>query len=327
MNLKLYKNDILEESRKYGGRSPLMECLIMIGVFFLVEAATLLVSLPLTAAGFLFADQIREYGQVHGQQVLTQLIVNINMGLSLLLQIIPIGVLLLYCKKVQKRKAWTLGFKKENWLKEYGIGMLVGFAMMSVVYLIALAVGSVTIRVNDQLLTLQNMGFFLLYFLGFLVQGMSEEVICRGYFMISLARKKNQLWMAAIVNSVFFAALHLLNNGITPLAFVNLTLFGLFASLYFIKRGNLWGLGAVHSLWNFTQGNVWGISVSGIGSGPSVFVSQNQEAMTLFNGGTFGLEAGIATTIVLAIGIVVLLKLPQKDVVKDPLPQEVPAEA
>lgn len=57
---------------------------------------------------------------------------------------------------------------------------------------------------------------------------------------------------AVIANSVIFAALHLLNPGVAPLAIVNLILFGIFASCYFIRRGNIWGIGALHSVWNLT---------------------------------------------------------------------------
>ena len=55
------------------------------------------------------------------------------------------------------------------------------------------------------------------------------------------------------------------------LAFINLTLFGVFASLYFIKRGSIWGIGAFHSIWNLVQGNFWGLSVSGGATECSVF--------------------------------------------------------
>ena len=69
-----------------------------------------------------------------------------------------------------------------------------------------------------------SVGYFVLFLLGFLIQGMAEEVLCRGYFMVSLARRYS-LIVAIVTNAVVFAALHLLNSGITVLAFVNLVMF------------------------------------------------------------------------------------------------------
>jgi membrane protease YdiL (CAAX protease family) len=146
---------------------------------------------------------------------------------------------------------------------------------------------------------------------------MSEEVLCRSYFLVSLARKKGYIWMAVIVNALAFAALHLGNAGIAPLAFVNLILFGIFASVYFVKRGNIWGIAAIHSIWNFAQGNIFGILVSGNDFGTTIFESEINTSMTLVNGGDFGLEGGILVTIILVVGTVVMLMTKQKDVAEE----------
>ena len=77
--------------------------------------------------------------------------------------------------------------------------------------------------------------------------------------------------------------MHLANSGITVLAFLNLTLFGVFASVYFIKRGNIWGIGALHSIWNFVQGNFYGIRVSGIETSCTVLESVTAEGRELIH--------------------------------------------
>ena len=146
---------------------------------------------------------------------------------------------------------------------------------------------------------------------GFMIQGMAEEVLCRGYLMCSVARRY-PLWVGILANSVVFAALHLLNSGISALAFVNLVLSGIFASLYFVRRGNIWGIGAFHAVWNFVQGNFDGIQVSGTGKMTSVFASSFTEGRELINGGAFGLEGGLAVSVVLAVGIVLLYLEPWK---------------
>lgn len=211
----------------------------------------------------------------------------------------------------------TLGFKKSGMWKEYGIGLVVGFVMMAVIVLVGMVTGSMTLTFNPEAATGAGIGMLVLLFFGFVLQGMSEEVLCRGYFLVSLARKKGYMWMAVIVNAVAFAALHLGNAGIAPLAFVNLILFGIFASVYFVKRGNIWGIAAIHSIWNFAQGNIFGVLVSGNDFGTTIFKSEINESMTLINGGDFGLEGGILVTIVMIVGTLMMLITKQNDVAEE----------
>ncbi len=218
-------------------------------------------------------------------------------------------VVILFCRLIQKRKPDTLGFIKSGMGKEYLIGLVVGFVMFSSAVLICVAAGAIKIEGFSETFSI---GMFILFLLGFMLQGMAEEVICRGYVMVSIARRYS-MWTAVISNAVIFAALHLLNNGISVPAFINLVLFGVFASLYFVKKGNIWGVAAVHSVWNLVQGNFWGLRVSGMVTECSVLRSTMVEGRELLNGGAFGPEGGLGVSVVLIVGICVLLRK-KKDV-------------
>lgn len=208
----------------------------------------------------------------------------------------------LFCKFIQKRKMRTLGFVKKNMVKEYLVGMLAGFLVFSVIVLLGVISGGLTITgISPEF----SIGLFLLYLLGYMVQGMGEEVLCRGYLLVSIGRRY-PVYLAVILNSVFFAALHLLNSGISVLAFINLSLFGVFASVYFIRSGNIWGIGAFHSVWNLVQGNFYGIRVSGMGLSNSFLTSVPTEGKDILSGGDFGMEGSIFTTLVLVAGIIFL---------------------
>lgn len=213
-------------------------------------------------------------------------------------------ITMLFCKLIQKRKMNTLGFTKEGAGREYLIGLGVGFVMFSSAVLICVLTGAIKI---DGFSETFGVGMFLLFLLGYMLQGMSEEVLCRGYVMVSIGRRYS-MWVAVISNAVIFAALHLLNSGISVLAFINLVLFGVFASLYFLKRGNIWGIAALHSVWNLVQGNFWGLRVSGIVTECSVLRSAMVDGKEIFNGGAFGPEGGLGVSVVLLIGICVLLR-------------------
>ena len=210
---------------------------------------------------------------------------------------------MIYCRAFEKRKLSTMGFRKRNALSEYLAGALVGTVIFSLAVGICLVTGALKFDgINPDI----SWGFIGLYFLGFLIQGMSEEVILRGYFMVSLQRRI-PVSAAIAVSSVMFACLHLSNPGISVLAFINLVLFGVFAGVYMLKRGNIWGVCAIHSLWNFVQGNFYGINVSGMSEMTSIFKMTSVESKTILNGGEFGLEGGLGVTVVCVLGILVML--------------------
>ncbi len=297
MNWKLKKSDMVQEAAQTGGKNVILEILMFVGVFI---GVSIIQYIPTLVAGFMLYVTYDQLMMVHlfGTVIMTLMT-------------------MLFCKVIQKRKMRTLGFKKPGMWKEYGIGLVVGFVMMAVIVLVGVVTGSMTLTFNPEAATGAGIGMLVLLFFGFVLQGMSEEVLCRGYFLVSLARKKGYMWMAVIVNAVAFAALHLGNAGIAPLAFVNLILFGIFASVYFVKRGNIWGIAAIHSIWNFAQGNIFGVLVSGNDFGTTIFKSEINESMTLINGGDFGLEGGILVTIVMIVGTLMMLITKQRDVAEE----------
>lgn len=215
---------------------------------------------------------------------------------------VMILIVALFCKIAQKRGLAGLGFVKEGAWASYAKGALLGFAIFSAAMTICVMTGSVRLsaaRPSASPLLL------LLFAAGYMVQGMAEEVLCRGYFMVSLGRRYS-MEAAVLVSAVAFGALHALNPGVAPMAIFNIILFGIFASLCFIRTENIWLAGALHSAWNFSQGNIYGIKVSGLSTDCSLFSAAMTEGKDLVHGGAFGLEGGLAVTIALAAGIAFL---------------------
>ena len=209
-----------------------------------------------------------------------------------------IAAVIIYCRLIEKRKLRTLGLVKKGAVGEYFVGYLVGIVLICVIIGLCLVTGALEFNGLSQNIAV---GTLALFFVGYLIQGMSEELLCRGYLMVSVARRYS-LPVAIITNSLVFAALHLANPGISVIAMVNLVLFGVLASIYMIKRGSIWGVGAMHSAWNFVLGNVFGIEVSGTIPSQSIFsVTITQKGL---GGGAFGLEEGFGTTIIMFIAII-----------------------
>ncbi|MBQ9140930.1 MAG: CPBP family intramembrane metalloprotease [Lachnospiraceae bacterium] len=322
MNFKFKKPDMVEEAAKTGGKNIFVEILMFLGVFLvaviLQNIFFMLAELPLLSKNTAFQEAISAGDLVTATEIEMEVITSEPMMIvQLFVTAAMILITCLFCKLIQKRKMRTLGYKKPNMWKEYGIGLLVGLGMMTAIVLVGVITGSMSLEFNSEAFTGAGLGTLGLIFVGFLLQGMSEEVLCRGYFLVSLARKKGNVWLGIIVSSLAFGALHLGNAGIAPLAFVNLVLFGIFAGVYFIQRGNIWGIAAIHSIWNFAQGNIFGVLVSGNDFGTTVFTSNINENLTIINGGDFGLEGGILTTIVMVAGIVIMLQTKQRDVAEE----------
>ncbi len=304
---------VYEAKNAQKGLNWALELLIFLALHIVITIAQLIIMFPAQII-LLFTNKAYLTALKTGNMALAEIgiqeVTNSNALTIVMLfaTTMTIVVTLLFCKLIQKRKMSSVGFVKKGFLKEYIIGLLVGFVIFSAAVLLCIVTGSLNIT---GLSSTFSVGIFLLFGLGYMIQGMSEEVLCRGYMMISIARRY-PLWLAVLLNSLFFSALHLGNSGISVLALVNLTLFGVFASVYFIKRGNIWGIGAIHSIWNFAQGHFYGIKVSGIETSCSVLGSVPTEGRSLINGGAFGLEGGLAVTVVLVLGTVILLLIPAK---------------
>jgi Predicted metal-dependent membrane protease len=223
--------------------------------------------------------------------------------------VVPIILLPLYVRFVEKRSLRTMGFVKEHAVTDYLLGMVIAFAMFSACVGICAATGAMTFGgyvLNGQYLSLA------LLFLGFLVQGASEETVCRGFMMTSFG-SKGGAFAGMLFNSLVFGCLHLFNSGITALSFVNLILFGVFMSFLVLKLNSIWMACAIHSVWNFVQGNFFGILVSGGSFGASVFRFDSVGGKELLNGGDFGMEGGLATTVILTVSIMIVLLIKPRE--------------
>jgi hypothetical protein len=212
---------------------------------------------------------------------------------------------IIYCRFIEKRPLSSMGIRRGKIIPHYLTGLVVGALMMSVIVLAGTITGVFSLTLIDDF----NTGVILLYLAGFLVQGMSEEFIFRGYLMNTIGGTHSPV-LGIIISSVGFSLAHLLNEGISVLALINLALFGAFAGIYIICFNDIWGACAIHSIWNFTQGNIYGISVSGTGETDSILRTTAISNSAFLTGGGFGIEGSIFTTVVLVVGIVlVLLKI------------------
>lgn len=292
------------------GNAAVIEVLIACLVFLVSGIAMGVIQLPAFMV-YLFSDE--EYMQLimSGDSVSMTKAMEKALHLpdwltivSLFSEIMMIIVVILYCRLIEKRKISTMGFCKESILRQYLLGAVCAVLIFSGAYVICTLSGSIHF---EGLAENRVPAYIVAYLLGYMLQGMAEEVLCRGYLFVSLSRRYSVMY-SAVVSSVFFALLHGMNAGLTLLALINLFLYAMFAAFLFVKCENIWIVGAFHSFWNFVQGNLYGIQVSGINLQNSIFTSSVNKEMSFINGGSFGMEGGLAVSIVLLIAIMLILR-------------------
>jgi len=148
---------------------------------------------------------------------------------------------------------------------------------------------------------------FFLYLLLMILVGMAEELMCRGFVLGRMLNVGMHPVMALFLSSLFFAALHLGNDGVTVLSIVNITLAGMLLGVTYLYTHNLAFPIALHTFWNFIQGAVCGYKVSGTDMGHSVLnISLSDDV--LMSGGEFGFEGSLVCTVLEVIFIVILLR-------------------
>ncbi|MCI0768290.1 type II CAAX endopeptidase family protein [Bacillus sp. TL12] len=209
----------------------------------------------------------------------------------------------LWIRFVEKRPFSSIGFWKEQFLRKYLRGALVGFIFISIPVLLLVITGFVQLQIQH-ITTTVILGI-LGSLVAFLVQGATEEIVVRGW-LFPVISVRSRIWVGVVVTSFLFGFLHLLNPGITILSISNIILVGVFAAFYVLKENSLWGICAWHSIWNWAQYNVYGFAVSGmtIYSTP-LFKSTTRGPETL-HGGAFGIEGSVITTFLLTVASVVL---------------------
>ena len=249
------------------------------------------------------------HGDVPGGEasLLSQFVMNL---FSLFGFAIFILVTLLYCRIIEKRSAKEIFGKNPL---DYLTGSLIAVTLLAVIVSFCLVTGSMTF---EGLGTNIQLPMLLLLLVGYMLQSAAEEVMCRGFLMGAL-KGKVPTWLAVLVSSTAFAFPHLpsimeMESKYIVVAILNLYLVAILFSLLVLRRGNLWIACGLHFAWNYVLGGIMGLTVSGgDGAAFGLFLFKVEKG-TLLNGGAYGIEASVITTVVLGMVLAVMLLLMHK---------------
>lgn len=195
----------------------------------------------------------------------------------------------------RKNKLSTLSWVRMSHLIP---GILLGIVLMGISFLIIWVTGGVDILATS--FTSDLVRSLLLQFGIFFLVACGEELFFRGFVYEHLKTNRTPL-RAALISSVFFTIFHMGNPGIftTPFTLINIFVIGMiFIYLKEISK-SLWLPIGVHLAWNFSQGGIFGFHVSGEHT-DSVLRTEST-GPSIFNGGDFGAEGSLLTTVVVLL--------------------------
>ncbi len=212
------------------------------------------------------------------------------------------GVALLYWKLIEKKPLSEMGLTKR--FGNYFIGAIAG------VILLALSVTGIVLTGSIEyhgIFENVDVLMILLLFGGFIIQGATEEILCRGIVLHAL-KEKTSVWIAIALSTVLFIMPHwssLFDGGTVygVIGVANLVLISIIFSLLTIRFQSIWAACGLHSFWNAILYSVLGLNLSGKDETVTAIFNMQSVGKNIWNGGEYGIEASVITAVVLALGV------------------------
>lgn len=202
-------------------------------------------------------------------------------------------VIWFFRKFIDKEPFAGIGIPIKKRGMDIALGLLFGLLIMTVGFGILIILGEIkvgTINFQPSQLLLSMALFILVSF--------NEELFMRGYVLKNLMLSVNK-YVALLISSLAFGAMHLLNPHFSLITFFVITLSGIILGLAYIYTKNLWFPISLHFSWNFFQGTIFGFNVSG--QDDYSLIEQLRTQDNLINGGPFGFEGSL-----LSIGLLII---------------------
>jgi uncharacterized protein len=207
-------------------------------------------------------------------------------------QVLVVAAATLVMARVERRHLLSYGFIGDGRLMRLLNGVLIGFLCLSLLVGV-LWKARLLVFERQSLSGFTALRYAFAWGLVFLLVGVFEESLFRGYLQSTLARGVG-FWWAALLLSLAFAAGHLGNNGESILGIVQVFVGGLFfcLSLWYTKS-LLWAVG-FHAGWDWGQSYFYGTADSGLVM-QNHFLASHASGNPLWSGGTTGPEGSLVT--------------------------------
>jgi membrane protease YdiL (CAAX protease family) len=218
--------------------------------------------------------------------------------------------------KIEGRRLGQYGLPKRDSLrKNFWVGLLIGLLATSSTLLAIFALHGVRFT-SGAIHGTAILTAAACWGLAFLLSGLAEEFLFRGYAQFTLATGMG-FWPSAFLLSGLFGLSHASNGGEAVLGDLSVVSFGLLLCLFLRRTGNLWCAVGFHVGYDWGQTFLYGVPNSGLLPSQNLF-NPSFSGPRWLTGGTVGPEASIFCPLVLAI-VAIVFSLKYRDTRYRPL--------
>ena len=235
---------------------------------------------------------------------------------------------------IERRPNSAFGLGGKRRLRNFLAGLGWGVALLSLLVFTLRATGLLVFDAR-LLFGVKALRFGAVWFAGFLLVGLSEEYLFRGYLQFTLARGISGIygwlravgsrasgpcattqaalgfWTAALLLSFGFGFVHRSNAGESPIGLLAAGLVSVAFCLSLWRTGSLWWAIGFHTAWDWAQSFLYGAADSGMVV-QGRFFSTHPVGRPVFSGGLTGPEGSLfILPIVALIAVVIVFTLPR----------------
>ena len=241
------------------------------------------------------------------------------------LQFLSVLLLTWIMSKIERRPASVYGFGGTRRFRHFFAGLGWGVTCLSLLVLTLWKTGFLVID-RRLLFGSDVLRYGAIWLLGFLVVGLFEEYVTRGYVQYTLTRglagfyrwafKTRHsaalgFWTSALIWSFLFGFSHKSNPGESPVGLFSAGLVGLVFCLSLWRTGSLWWAIGVHASWDWGQSFLYGVADSGLMIQHRLLAT-HPVGKPVLSGGTTGPEGSIfILAILMLLSLIVVFTLPR----------------
>ena len=257
-----------------------------------------------------------------------KIMTEIPLKMGIIRETIPFLAVLLVSwimSKIERRPNGVYGLGGTRKVAHFFAGLAWGFMFLSLLVLTLRLTG---LLVFDGRLLFRGdiLRYGSAWLIAFLMVGLLEEYLTRGYVQFTLTRglagiyrwvfktrhsEALGFWTAAVILSFLFGLGHKSNPGESPIGVLSAGLAAMVFCFSLWRTGSLWWAIGIHTSWDWSQSFVYGVADSGLMTQHHLFVT-HPAGKVILSGGATGPEGSVFVIVVLLlIGVIIWLTLPR----------------
>jgi membrane protease YdiL (CAAX protease family) len=273
------------------------------------------------------SSRIHPHASKHAPNI-EEIAANVPIKLMLLNEAIPFLAVLLatwIMSKIERRPNSVYGLGGRRKVAHFFAGLIWGVVCLS---LLVLTLWKTGLLVIDSRLLFGGAIFRYgaIWLLGFLLVGLLEEYLTRGYIQYTLTRGLAGLyrwafktypsvtrhgeavgfWSSAVILSFLFGLSHGKNPGESPIGLLSAGLVAMVFCFSLWRTGSLWWAIGFHAAWDWAQSFLYGVADSGMLI-QHRFLATHPVGKPVLSGGATGPEGSIYILGVLAVVVLIIV--------------------